>query len=367
MRRFLRYLRSKLAARCGMSTRGDAADNDCESCSGRGCELSLQLVKRYSWADIEALTENFATVIGCGGFSTVYLGRLSGGVGPAARLAAVKVHYGSERIHLAFKQELDILLRLHHENIVGFLGYCDDPESGALVFEYVSNGNLQEKLHSQHPALPWRARIRIAFQLAQALEYLHEKCALHVVHGDLKSSNILLDDALNCQLCDFGFAKLGFSSMVLPSPRSKHVMMGSPGYVDPQYLRTGVASKKNDMYSFGVIVLEMVMGMEAFCTDRGQVLAAIAAPVLEDLARRTAEEVMEMVDPKLSGEFDVEEAREMLSIAKLCLNQSPVLRPSAGRVLQIMNEKISSSVALCRSSPECLGKTPSNMAIYCPK
>ncbi|KAK4804373.1 hypothetical protein SAY86_004190 [Trapa natans] len=356
----LKYLPSKLTAcRRRGSPRGHAENDDRESCSVRGSESSPLSVARYSWGAIEALTSGFSTVIGSGGFSTVYLGRISGGA--ASKLAAVKVHYGSERLHLAFKQELDILLRLRHESIVSLLGYCDNPDSGALIFEYVSNGHLQEKLHGgseKQPVLPWRARVRIAFQLAQALEFLHDKCALHIVHGDLKSSNILLDENLNCKLCDFGFSKLGFSSTVLmPSPRSKHVMMGSPGYVDPQYLKTGIASKKNDIYSFGVVVLEMVMGLEAFCAERGH-LAGLAAPALRDLERRTAEEVAEMVDPRLKGEFDVEEVRAMLHIARLCLSQSPAVRPSAVRVVQLMSEKISS--VFFDWAWKCRGKTPSN-------
>ncbi|KAK4800498.1 hypothetical protein SAY86_020985 [Trapa natans] len=347
MGRVLEYLRSKLGAFCCRSL---PADDGHESCSGPVCSSQQPAIKRYGWSDIEALTENFATVIGYGGFSTVYLGRSSVGLDPAV---AMKVQYhGSDRLNLAFKQELDILLRLRHQNIVSLIGYCEDPDSGALVFEYVAGGDLHEKLHGEHAqeVLPWKARVKIAFQLAQALEYLHDKCDLHVVHGDLKPSNILLvgeGAALKCKLCDFGSAKLGFSSTVLPPTMTKnHLRMtGSPGYVDPQYLRTGVASKKNDIYSFGVVLLEMVMGVEAFCAESGQILAVVAAPALRDLDWRTAEGVKEMVDPRLEGEFEADEARAMLHVARLCLDPSPVLRPSAGGVIQIMNEQIPS---ICR-------------------
>lgn len=238
-----------------------------------------------------------------------------------------------------------------------------------MVFEYVPNGSLQEKLHGggagiaeedakskrkSLPVLSWRSRMIIAFQLAQAIEYLHEKCSPQIVHGDIKASNILLDHHLNCKLCDFGFSKMGFSSTILPpsssspaySSRRKQVMMGSPGYTDPHYLRTGLASKKNDIYSYGVVVLELVTGMEAFCSERGQFLTSIVGPTL--LTR----DVADMVDPRLGGDYDMEEARAMLSISAICIGQSPTLRPSATHILQTIKDKISSTSFLFSPPPD---------------
>lgn len=224
---------------------------------------------------------------------------------------------------------------------------------GALVFEYVPNGNLQEKLHGgakgRQPAaaLSWRIRLLIAYQLAQAIEYLHEKCSLQIVHGDIKSSNILLDERFNCKLCDFGSAKMGFSSAVTNPPsspsspfRAKQLMMGSPGYTDPQYLRTGIASKKNDVYSFGVVLLELITGKEAFCSEKGQILASILPPAIRDAGGIKPPAVKELVDPRLRGDYDVEEAGALLSIAALCVSQPPAPRPGIGGVLQMMREKI---------------------------
>ncbi|XP_022738932.1 probable receptor-like protein kinase At4g10390 [Durio zibethinus] len=298
-------------------------------------------VRKFRWDEIKDVTKDFSRMIGQGGFSNVYLANLSG-----SSLGAVKIHVGSDRLNQVFKQEVDILLRIRHENIVKLLGYCDDLEEGAMVFEYVPNGNLQEKLHKrEREVLPWKTRTAIAFQLAQAIEYLHEKCTLQIVHGDIKASNILLDERFNCKLCDFGSAMMGFSSTVMPPScsRTKQVMIGSPGYTDPLYLRTGFASKKNDVYSLGVVILELVTGMEAFCTERGQLLTSIVAPNLRDIAERGAEEkVAELVDPRLAGEFDLEEVRAMLSIAALCLHQSASVRPSASQIIQTIKEKISS-------------------------
>ncbi|XP_030453962.1 probable receptor-like protein kinase At1g33260 [Syzygium oleosum] len=320
---------------------------------GDGC-----CARRYRWEELQGMTTEFSRAIGSGGFSTVYLATLDGS--SESGLAAVKVQCGGgERLSLAFKQELEILLRVRHENIVRLLGYCDDRDEGALVFEYIPNGNLQEKLHGNHlqrgTVLPWSHRVLMAFQLAQAIEHLHEKCALQIVHGDVKSSNVLLDEDLNCKLCDFGSAKMGFSSLILPpssssSPRAKQIMMGSPGYTDPHYLRTGIASKKNDIYSYGVVVLELVTGIEAFCEERGLLLTSMATTLLQEEGELDVARAAEMVDPRLSGEFEIEEVKAMVGVARSCMQQSHTLRPSATRVLEFFRERIP-SVAL-KPGPE---------------
>ncbi|KAG6756685.1 hypothetical protein POTOM_040125 [Populus tomentosa] len=322
--------------------------------------------RKYSWSEIERLSMNFSQIVGSGGFSTVYLAHL-----PGSSNGAIKIHCPSGYLNRVFKQELDILLQLQHDNIVKLLGYCDNQDEGALVFEYVSNGTLQDKLHgagreiresSSRTVLSWRKRMAIAYQLAQALEYLHEKCPLQIVHGDIKPSNILLDEQLNCKLCDFGFAKMGFSSTVMSSSNRKQVMMGSPGYTDPHYLRTGIASKKNDVYSYGVIILELVTGMEAFCEERGQgqLLTSIIGPILKSMIASGDEcsptKVAEMVDPRLGGDFEVKEAMAMISLAALCLGQSPSLRPSAAQILHTIKENIASISLLCTQQKDLPNK-----------
>ncbi|CAN6974544.1 unnamed protein product [Brassica rapa subsp. trilocularis] len=311
--------------------------------------VSVSGITCYTWDDVESLTSNFSRLIGSGGYSSIYLARLSG-----AKKAAFKVHVGSHRLYQVFRSELEILLRLQHPHIVKLLGYFDDSEeTGALLFEYLPQGNLQEKLnHNSKQVLPWRNRTALAFQVAQAMEHIHEKCSPQIVHGDIKSSNILLDKNLNCKLCDFGSARVGFSSMVHPSttmssPRSKQVrMIGSPGYTDPHYLRTGIASKKMDMYGFGVVVLELVSGKEAVSAEKGEMLVHTAAPLIHDIcdlgANIAEEKVRQFLDPRLSKDssLDIEEVKTMLGVAAFCLRSPPSLRPSASQVVQTLVQKI---------------------------
>ncbi|KAI3947694.1 hypothetical protein MKX01_034359 [Papaver californicum] len=303
--------------------------------------ISSSVPRRFTWEEIEGLTMNFSSrVIGEGGFSTIYLSHFSDSV-----LGALKIHGGnSERLNRMFKQELEVLLHIQHHSIVKLLGYCDEREEGALVFEYIPNGTLYDKLHHGsdndecgNEVLSWKSRMSIAFQLAQAIEYLHEECKPQIVHGDIKSSNILLDDQLNPKLCDFGFSKMGFSSTVIKS--SMNPIMGSPGYMDPLYLRTGIASKKNDVYSFGVIILELITGIEAFCSEKEQLLTSIAGPIIRD-----ANKVAAMMDPRLSvvaGDLVQEEAKIMATISAQCLRQQSCLRPSMSEILHTMRDKIS--------------------------
>ncbi|ONK72709.1 uncharacterized protein A4U43_C04F22310 [Asparagus officinalis] len=297
-------------------------------------------IQQFDPSEIKNLIFNTKTssIIGQGGFSTVYLANLAN-----PRAAAFKVHEPSQRLYKMFRQELDVLLSIRpHPNIVRLLGYSDNcgGESGVLVFEHVPNGTLHESLHRRTKfMLSWSQRMSIAYRLATALNYLHEECELPIIHGDIKASNVLLDDDKSPKLCDFGFARMGFSATV---ERSANPMMGSPGYVDPCYLRTGLVSKKSDVYSFGVLILELISGMEAFCDEKSRMLTAVMRPRLKEMA---AEEI---VDARLGGEYDRDEAVIMARIAGRCIGENPSLRPAMGEILELMRKDVPSA-AFCRT------------------
>ncbi|KAK8957969.1 putative receptor-like protein kinase [Platanthera zijinensis] len=290
--------------------------------------------RSFTWFEVESSTANFTSaVIGKGGFSTVYAAHLQDSA------AAVKLYHSSKRLRHAFLMELDVLPRLHHPNIVGLLGYCDEREDqGVLILDYISNGSLYEKLHGVAAVLPWGRRTSIAYRLAKALHYLHDDCELHIVHGDIKASNVLLDGTLNPVLCDFGCSRMGFSALVRPPA----AMTGSPGYIDPHYIRTGMVSKKSDVYSFGVLLLELITGAEAFDAETERLLTAAAGGIFLEAAGLRLSEI---VDCRLSGEYDAAEAAAMASISALCIGENPTLRPTMEDVVRMMEEKVLSSMS----------------------
>ncbi|KAL5230585.1 hypothetical protein ABZP36_029361 [Zizania latifolia] len=295
--------------------------------------------RRLSWGQVEAMTGGFTSaVVGEGGFSTVYLARISGA------LAAVKVHRGSERLHRVFRQELDALLRVGHAHIVRLLAFCEQQEEGVLVLEFAANGNLHERLHGGGKAagtMPWARRMSVALQVAWALEYLHDRCEPQVVHGDVKASNVLLDAAMSAKLCDFGSARMGFSAAVRPRS-SAHTMLGSPGYVDPHYIRSGMVTKKSDVYSFGVLLLELLTGMEAFCVGEGRLLTAVLAPLLKVGAPCDARV---LVDERLGSSYDAAEASAVAALAASCVGENPSLRPSMADVVRTLQQSAQGSIS----------------------
>nr|ACF84659.1 unknown [Zea mays] len=262
--------------------------------------------RRLAWREVEALTGGFdeSAVVGRGGSSAVYLARLLDG-----SPVAVKVHRwcGGERRLRAFRQELDLLRRLRHPNIVALLAYSDDhEEEGALVLEYLAGGTLADALHGTSTA---------------------------VVHGDVSASNVLLFDG-GARLCDLGSACEGFSAAVAPA----RAAVGSPGYADPFFLRTGIVSTKSDVYGFGVLLLEAVTGLPP--ASEAQNLTARILPRVRERG------VAGLVDGRLGdGGLDEEEAASVAELAVECLAAQPGLRPSMAQVRAAIAEKAARSIA----------------------
>ncbi|GLT70356.1 hypothetical protein SLA2020_424460 [Shorea laevis] len=213
----------------------------------------------FTLRDLELATNCFSAenVLGEGGYGVVYRGRLIDGT----EVAVKKLLNNLGQAEKEFRVEVEAIGHVRHKNLVRLLGYCIEGVHRMLVYEYVNNGNLEQWLHgalSQHGTLTWEACMKVILGTAKALAYLHEAIEPKVIHRDIKSSNILIDDDFNAKVSDFGLAKLLDSGESHITTR----VMGTFGYVAPEYANTGLLNEKSDIYSFGVLLVEAITGRD---------------------------------------------------------------------------------------------------------
>ncbi|KAK4425572.1 Serine/threonine receptor-like kinase NFP [Sesamum alatum] len=228
-------------------------------------------------------------------------------------------------------EELKILQKVNHGNLVRLEGFCIDPEEANcyLVYEYVENGSLSSWLHEARPEkLSWKTRLRIAIDVANGLQYIHEHTRPKVVHKDIKSSNILLDSNMRAKIANFGLARSGCNAITM------HIV-GTQGYIAPEYLADGVVSTKMDVFSFGVVLLELVSGREAI-DERGNVLWASVDRVLDG---KHLTKLREWMDQSLLKEScTMESVWGVVSVALACLNRDPARRPSMVEIVYALSK-----------------------------
>ncbi|CAL9240165.1 unnamed protein product [Arabidopsis halleri] len=209
----------------------------------------------FTYEELTDITEGFSTqnILGEGGFGFVYKGKLNDG-----KLVAVKqLKVGSRQGDREFKAEVEIISRVHHRHLVSLVGYCISDSERLLIYEYVPNQTLEHHLHGKgRPVLEWAKRVRIAIGSAKGLAYLHEDCHPKIIHRDIKSANILLDNEFEVQVADFGLAKLNDTTQTHVSTR----VMGTFGYLAPEYAQSGQLTDRSDVFSFGVVLLELITG-----------------------------------------------------------------------------------------------------------
>ncbi|XP_021775414.1 probable serine/threonine-protein kinase PIX7 isoform X1 [Chenopodium quinoa] len=286
----------------------------------------------FTWFSYEVLrhaTSNFSAgnLIGKGGCSQVYKGTFLDG-----KEVAVKVLKSSKQAWKDFSQEVNIMSTMRHKNITTLLGVCIDNSELISVYEFMSKGSLEDNLHAENKEkslVSWDARFTVAVGIAEALVYLHQGCSRPVIHRDVKTSNILLSDNFEPQLSDFGLAIWG--------PNAKSVetytdVVGTFGYLAPEYFMYGKVTDKLDVYSFGVVLLELLTGRKPINSSKGQEsLVMWAKPRLQ-----SGKLIKGILDPSLEGSVDEPQMQRMVLAAKLCLTRATRLRPNMDQILKLL-------------------------------
>ncbi|GMY36813.1 lysm domain receptor-like kinase 3, partial [Fagus crenata] len=287
----------------------------------------------FSYEELAKATNDFNldNKIGQGGFGAVFYAELRGEGFPSThslcamqRAAIKKMDMQASKEFLA---ELKVLTHVHHLNLVRLIGYCVEG-SLFLVYEFIENGNLSQHLRgSERDPLSWPTRVKIALDSARGLEYIHEHTVPVYIHRDIKSANILIDKNYRGKVADFGLTKLTeYGSTSLPTR-----LVGTFGYMPPEYALYGDVSPKIDVYAFGVVLYELISAKEAIVKTNEYVPESIGLVALFDdiLSQPDPEEdLRKHVDPRLGDNFPFDSVRKLAQLAKACTQENPQLRPS---------------------------------------
>lgn len=293
----------------------------------------------FSYEELAAATGNFsaANLLGQGGFGYVHKGVLPGGMVVAVKQLKSDSGQGEREFHA----EVDIISRVHHRHLVSLVGHCIAGARRVLVYQFVPNKTLEFHLHGKgQPVMEWSTRLRIALGSAKGLAYLHEDCHPRIIHRDIKSANILLDNNFQAKVADFGLAKLTSDSNTHVSTR----VMGTFGYLAPEYASSGKLTDKSDVFSYGVVLLELLTG-------RRPIDAGDARPFLDDslvdwarpaLSRALADGDYDGVaDPRLRGNYDPMEMARMATSAAAAVRHSAKKRPKMSQIVRALEGDIS--------------------------
>ncbi|XP_026421046.1 proline-rich receptor-like protein kinase PERK12 [Papaver somniferum] len=284
----------------------------------------------FTYDDLMGITEGFSrkNVIGEGGFGAVYKGYL-----PDGRTVAVKqLKAGSGQGEREFRAEVDIISRVHHRHLVSLVGYCIADAQRLLVYEFVPNNTLEHHIHNKGLLLDWSKRVKIAIGSARGLAYLHEDCHPKIIHRDIKSANILLDNDFEAQVADFGLAKLSNDITTHVSTR----VMGTFGYMAPEYASSGKLTDRSDVFSFGVVLLELVTGRRPIDPSlQDESLVEWARPLIAS-AIETGD-FSELVDSRLENRYVESEMFKMAETAAACVRHSATKRPRMVQVLRALD------------------------------
>ncbi|KAI0499359.1 hypothetical protein KFK09_020262 [Dendrobium nobile] len=289
--------------------------------------------KKFTLQEISKATENFCSSlkIGEGGFGTVYKGNLDDGTVVAVKRAKMGVRDNCR--NMEFQTEIKTLARVEHFNLVRFIGYVEQDGEKVVVVEYVPNGTLREHLDClQGKPLDFAARLDIAIDIAHAVTYLHMYADHPIIHRDIKSSNVLLTETLRAKVTDFGFARFGMNESEASYITTQ--VKGTAGYLDPEYLKTYQLTEKSDVFSFGVLLVELISGRRPIEPKRDRKETITAKWVIKNFSEGNAKETL---DPNLPASPSTNFALEkILELALQCMAPTRQNRPSMRRCAEIL-------------------------------
>ncbi|KAL3522558.1 hypothetical protein ACH5RR_015392 [Cinchona calisaya] len=301
-----------------------------------------ELPQRFSYQELKVATEDFTRKIGAGGFGSVYEGALGSG-----EKIAVKCLDYLGRGKKEFLAEVKTIGSIHHINLVKLIGFCIHKQFKLLVYEFMSNGSLDRWIYgksSDQPTLDWQMRRKIIHDIAKGLAYLHEECRQTIIHLDIKPQNILLDAHLCAKISDFGLSKL----IDRDESRVMTTIRGTPGYMAPEWLSSCI-TEKADVYSFGIVVMEIVCGRKNLDRNESGELVHLLTVFMK---KAEEDRLIDMIDNCYNGmQQNVPEILQMMRLALWCLQSDFIVRPSMSRVVQVIEGTSDIEVTLEHNVP----------------